>query len=239
VDWYYVVPGYDKRRKMGEHEMEINALHRLKVELESFKLVTTSNMVGAALTLAYSIAFGFTKIIPFITGSPLEAVHLPYLLVVGSGFATAISWITRSAELMGEHDEIVKELDEIIIESKSTIGDNTDFDEKIIGIIVRSLAFYRENSTKIDRLKWGGRLTGTFMLIMGIPQLISFLTGSYPVNGVYMLAQGFAVVLSFGISIAAWYVPVIIKRFMDKWDARLKLAEDANVRLSKILEDNG
>ena len=76
------------------------------------------------------------------------------------------------------------------------------------------------------------------MLIMGIPQLISFLTGSYPVGSLYVLAQGFAVVFSIGISIAAWYVPVIIKRFMDKWDARLKLAEDANIRLSKILEDD-
>jgi len=218
--------------------MEINALQRLKVELESFKLVTTANMVGAALTLAYSIAFGSTKIIPLITGSPLEAAHLPYLLVVGSGFATAISWITRSAELMGEHDEIVEELDEVIIESKSTIEESADIDEKIIGIIVKSLAFYRGNSSKIDRLKWGGRLTGAFMLIMGIPQLISFLTGSYPVDGVYVLAQGFAVAFSIGISLAAWYVPVIIKRFMDKWDARLKLAENANVRLGKILEDD-
>ena len=218
--------------------MERKTLERLKTELGSFKLVTTANMIGAALVIAYSIALGFTKIIPLITGGPIEAAQLPFLLLVISGFATAISWITRSAELNGKHDEIVKELDKIISESKSTTIDRTDLDEKIIGIIVSSLAFYRENNSKINRLKWGGRLTGAFMLIMGIPQLISFLTGSYAVDGVYVLAQGFAVVFSFGISIAAWYVPVIIKRFMDKWDARLKLAEDANVRLSRILEDD-
>jgi hypothetical protein len=32
--------------------MEINTLERLKRELESFKLLTTANMVGAALTVA-------------------------------------------------------------------------------------------------------------------------------------------------------------------------------------------
>ena len=218
--------------------MEINTLERLKKEFESFKLLTTANLIGAALTLAYSIAFGFTKIIPFITGGPLEADHLPYLLVVISGFAIAISWITRSAELMGKHDEIVKELDKIISESKSTINNRTDLDENLIGIIVRSLAFYRENSLKINRLKWGGRLTGAFMLVTGIPQLISFLNGTYPVDSVYVLAQGFIVSFSIGISIAAWYVPVIIKRFMDTWDIRLKLAEDANDRLGRILEGN-
>jgi hypothetical protein len=218
--------------------MEINTLERLKRELESFKLLTTANMVGAALTLAYSIAFGFTKIIPFITGGPLEADYLPYLLVVIAGFATAISWITRSAELMGNHDEIVKELDKIISESKSETSDRPDLDENVLGILVRSLAFYRENSSKINRLKWGGRLTGAFMLVTGIPQLISFLNGTYPVDSVYVLAQGFVVAFSIGISIAAWYVPVIITRFMDTWDIRVKLAEDANDRLSRILEGN-
>ena len=136
--------------------MEINTLERLKRELESFKLLTTANMVGAALTVAYSIAFGFTKIIPLVTGGPLDADYLPYLLVVISGFALAISWITRSAELMGEHDEIVKELDRVICELKSAMSDRPDLDENVIGILVRSLAFYRENSSKINRLKWGG-----------------------------------------------------------------------------------
>jgi len=218
--------------------MEINTLERLKRELESFKLLTTANMVGAALTLAYSIAFGFTKIIPFITGGPLDADYLPYLLVVISGFALAISWITRSAELMGKHDEIVKELGKIISESKSAISDRPDLDENVLGILVRSLAFYRENSSKINRLKWGGRLTGAFMLVTGIPQLISFLNGTYPVDSAYVLAQGFVVAFSIGISIAAWYVPVIITRFMDTWDIRVKLAEDANDRLGRILEGN-
>lgn len=219
--------------------MEINTLERLKTELESFKLVTTANMFGAALVVAYSIALGFTKIIPLITGGPVDAVYLPFLLLVISGFATAVSWITRSAELNDKHGEIVKELDKIISESKSTTSDRTDLDEKVIGIIVSSLAFYRENSSKINRLKWGGRLTGAFMLVTGIPQLISFLYGAYQVDGVYVLAQGLLVVFSIGTSIAAWYVPVIIKRFMDRWDARLKLAEDANERLGRILEDNG
>ncbi len=218
--------------------MEINILERLKRELESFKLLATANMVGAALTLAYSIAFGFDKILPFITGGPLDADYLPYLLVVISGFALAISWITRSTEIMGNRDEIVKELDEVISESKSAIIDRPSLDENVLGILVRSLAFYRENSSKINRLKWGGRLTGAFMLITGIPQLFSFLSGTYPVDSVYVLAQGFVVAFSIGVSIAAWYVPVIIKRFVDTWDIRVKLAEDANVRLGRILEDN-
>lgn len=220
--------------------MEKTTLTRLKLELESFKILVTSNMIGAALTLAFSMAFGITKVIPFITGGPLEPDQLPYLMIIISGFATAISWITRSAELMGEHDEIIKDLDVIIneyVESESDTPEiGSEQDEQLIGIIIRFLAFYRENAVKINQLKWGGRLTGTFLLITGIPQLVSFLTGSYQVEGWAILAQVFAVVSSLAISLAAWYVPVIIKRFTETWDARLNMADDANEKLKSILE---
>jgi hypothetical protein len=186
------------------------------------------------MTLAFTITFGFTEIIPIFTGIPLEPDQLPYLLVVISGFATAIIWITYSAELMEEHDEIVKDLDDIIERSKQR--DSSEFDEEVTSVIVRSLAFYREKSQKINRLKWGGRITGTYLLITGIPQLISFVSGEYWVNDWYVLAQGFAVIASLGVSLAAWYVPVIIKRFMETWDARLSSVEDVNKKLDSILE---
>lgn len=221
-----------------EYELEINTLIQLKRELESFKLLTTANMVGAAVTIAYSITLVLTNILPLITGSQFEAIHLPYLLIVISGFATAISWITRSAGLNEDHDEIIIELTNIINEIKSDASSKCDRDEQALGIIVKSLAFYRENNEKINRLKWRGRLTGAFTLVTGIPPLVNFLSGAYPVDNMYLLAQGVIVVFSIGVSIAAWYVPVIIKRFMDTWDYRLKLVEGLNTKLSRILEDN-
>ena len=205
--------------------MEKNALTRLKMELESFKILATANMIGAALTLAFSIAYGFSEIIPFIIGGPLERSQIPYLMIVISGFATALAWITRSAELMGEHDEITKDLKELIKLNLS--GD--ELGEEVTGIIVRSLVFYRENSNKIDRLKWGGRT--------GIPQLISFLSGDFYVEGWAILAQGFAAISSLAVSIAAWYVPVIIERFKKTWDSRLNQAENVSEQLKGILED--
>ena len=212
--------------------MEKTTLTRLKIELESFKLLATANMIGAALTLAFTIAYGFTEILPFITGAPLQVDQIPYLMIVISGFATAIAWITRSAELMGEHDEITQDLDTII---KSNL-DEDSLGEEVIGVIIRSLAFYRENSEKINRLKWGGRITGVYLIITGLPQLLSFLSGSYPVEGWAVLAQGFALISSIVISVAAWYVPVVIEKFMKTWNARLNLADDANERLGRILE---
>ena len=208
--------------------MEKNTLNRLKIELESFKALVIANLVGAALTMAFTMAFSVDKIIPFITGGPLTPKELPYLVLIIAGMAFAITWITRSAELMGEHDEITKDFDEILKE------DGTD--EAVTGIIVRSLAFYRENQTKIEQMKWGGRVTGTFLIITAIPQLIGLLDGTSPIGGLMVLGQWFAIISSVGIGVAAWYVPVIIKRFTEMWDARLSMADDANVKLKRILE---
>ncbi len=43
-------------------------------------------------------------------------------------------------------------------------------------------------------------------------------------------------VSSLGVGVAAWYVPVIIKRFTETWDARLRMADDTNEKLKRILE---
>ncbi len=220
--------------------MEKNTLTRLKIELESFKALVIANLIGAALTLAFSIAFGVTKIIPFISGGPLTPDQIPYLIVIISGFVVAITWITNSAELMGEQDDITKDFDELIddYESIMNVADRLEAqnDEAIIGLIVRSLAFYRENSGKIAKLKWGGRLTGTFLIVSGLPQLWAFITGTYPYQGWLILAQAFALICSLGIGAAAWYAPVIIKRFTETWDARLGMVDDANAKLDRILE---
>jgi len=208
--------------------MEKNTLNRLKIELESFKGLVIANLIGAALTLAFAIAFGVDKVIPFIAGGPLTPSQMPYIMLIVSGFVVAISWITRSADLMGEHDEITKDFDEILKE-----GGN---DEALTGIIVRSLAFYRENQAKINQMKWGGRITGAFLMVTVVPQILGLLGGTGPTGGLMALGQWFAVISSVGIGAAAWYVPVIIKRFTETWDARLSLADDANEKLRRILE---
>ena len=168
--------------------MEKNTLNRLKIELESFKALVIANLIGAALTLAFAMAFGVDKVIPFITGGPLTPGQIPYVILIAAGFVVAITWITRSAELMGEHDEITKDYDEILKE----YGD----DEAVTGIIVRSLAFYRENQKKIEQLKWGGRITGTFLIITAIPQLIALLSGTYHLGDWMVYGQWFAIISS-------------------------------------------
>ena len=216
--------------------MEISILSQLRSELESFNLVITANLVGAAAAIAYIIAHTLVIFIPIITGSAFNFQYLPYLIVIICGLATAFTWRIRNTELMDEYNQIVNRLDEIIEEE--IITDGQDYDQQFIGVIVESLAFYRENSQKINRLKWIGRLTGTFLLLAGLPQLYSFITQANTLNNVYILAQAFLVFFGLMVSIVAWYMPVLIDRFMYTWNSRLRLAEEANKQIQRFLEDN-
>jgi len=211
--------------------MEKNSLNRLKSELDSFKILVTAHQIGAALTLAFTLAFAIDKINQYITGGPMTPDQTLLMMLSVSSFVTVISYITRNSRLIETHDEITKDLAEIIR--------NKGDDEAVTGIIVRSLAFYRENQEKISQIKWAGRIMGTLLLITGIPRLLSFMKGPDPLGGLVVLAQGFAMVASLAVGVASWYVPVIIKRFTETWDARLSMADEANEKLKRILEDDG
>jgi hypothetical protein len=150
---------------------------------------------------------------------------LPYLGIIVVGFAFAISWIVRSAELMDEHDDIVEELNKTDAED----------DYAITGIIIQNLGFYRQNQEKIMQLALGSRVTGAFLLLAAALQLNSVISGTSPFTGIMAFAQWFALAANLGIGLGALYVPTLLQRFTDKWDARIKLSEDASKKLDKIL----
>ena len=45
------------------------------------------------------------------------------------------------------------------------------------------------------------------------------------------------VVFSIVISIVTWYIPVLIERFLETWDSRLEIVDEANEQIKRYLED--
>ena len=133
--------------------MEQTTLNRIKIELQSFKGLVIANLIGGAFAIAFSMAYGMPKVTPFLVEGVIKIEQLPYIGLIIVGFVVAINWIIKSAELMSEHDEIVDELE----------GIGPEDDEAIIGVIVQSLAFYRENQAKIQQLGIGSRIVGCLL----------------------------------------------------------------------------
>ena len=205
--------------------MEQTTLNRVKIELQSFKGLVISNLIGGALALAFSLAYAVPKLIPLLEGT-LSIQQIPYLGVIFIGFVVGINWIARSAELMDEHDDIVQELEDV----------RPSDDEAIINVIIQSLAFYRENQSKIHQLGIGSRIVGAFLLITAIPQLQAIFAGDYPFGIPGLLGQWFGLVASIGIGLAGFYIPTLIKRFTEKWDARLNSIEKGEEELGRLLK---
>ena len=206
--------------------MEQTTFNRIKIEMQSFKGFFITNLVGAALALAFSMAYGVPKLIPLLTEGIIDFEQLPYLGLIVLGFVIAIDWIAKSAELMSEHDDIVSELDEL----------GPSDDEEIISVIVQSLAFYRENKFKIRKLGMGSRTVGIFLILTAIPQIQAFVTGTYPLGEWMIIGQIFGLVASLGVGVAGLYIPTMINRFTAKWDARLNSTTDAEEKLDRILQ---
>ena len=207
--------------------MEQTTLNRIKIEMQSFKGLIITNLIGAAFALAFSIAYGVPKVTPLLVEGVLEINQLPYLGLIVVGFVSAINWITKSAELMSEHDDIVTELE----------GLGPSDDEAVIGIIVQSLAFYRENQSKIRQLGIVGRIVGVFLILTAIPQMQAIITGTYPLGEWMIIGQIFGLVASLGVGLLGFYVPTLINRFTAKWDARLSSTEAAEEKLDRILRE--
>jgi len=207
--------------------MEQTTLNRIKLEMQSFKGLIITNLIGAAFALAFSMAYGVPEIIPLLVEGTFDASQIPYLMLIAFGFVVAIGWITRSAELMDVHDDLVTELEEL----------GPEDDEAIIGIIVQSLAFYRENQKKIRQLGIAGRIVGLFLILTAIPQAQALLTGVYPLGNWMILGQVFGLIGSLGVGVAGLYVPTLIRRFAEKWDERLNSTEAAEEKLERILEE--
>ena len=206
--------------------MEQTTLNRIKIEMQSFKGLIITNLIGAALALAFSMAYGIPNVIPLLVEGAFEINQLPYLGLIAAGFIVGIGWITKSAELMEEHDDIVTQLDEL----------SPSDDEDIIGIIVQSLAFYRENQMKIKQLGIVSRVVGGFLLIASVLQVQAMLVDAYQLAGWMRYAQPFGVLASFGVGLVGLYVPTLINRFTAKWDVRLSSTEAAEERLDRILQ---
>ncbi len=206
--------------------MEQTTFNRIKIEMQSFKGLIITNLVGGAFALAFSIAYAVPKITSLLTEGIIHVNQLPYLGVIILGFIIGINWITKSAELMDEHDEIVKDLDDI------DPGD----DDAIIGVIVESLAFYRDNQANIRQLSLVSRVVGVSMIAASILQLQAFLTGAYQLGGWMVYAQLFGFISSFGLGLAGLYIPTLLNRFSAKWDARLSSTKDAEEKLDRILQ---
>jgi hypothetical protein len=78
---------------------------------------------------------------------------------------------------------------------------------------------------------------GAFLLLTAIPQLQALIQGVHPMGLLGALGQWFGLIASIGIGLAGFYIPSLIKRFTETWDARLNSTEKNEKDLKRILQE--
>lgn len=94
--------------------MVVDILKRLKNELESFRLLNTAYLIGAASIIAYSTAYILIVIIPAITNFPFNYEYLPLLIILICILSTIFIGINRNTELLSKYNQIIIDLNQII-----------------------------------------------------------------------------------------------------------------------------
>ncbi len=205
--------------------MENDTFERFNREMRSFFALIILNIVGAGLGMAFGVAWGVGNVQPLFAGHPIEILNVAIAGLALAGCAFAISWLIKSAEVFDGFDELKDEGD------KASGGGDA-----LTGLIIRSIAWYREKQENISQLKLGSRVTGAFFLISAVLQAINLVgtLGSATQANILLSVAGLALCFAFGV--LGLMIPTFITRFTATWDNRVEASSEAEDKLGKLLE---
>ena len=207
--------------------MEKETFDRFNREMRSFYALIILNIVGAGLAMSFGIAWIVPNITPMIQEQSIQISKLALTGLVVVGCVVALRWLIASVEVFDGFDDL---RDDSRVKESEANGD------VLTGLIVRSMAWYRERKANINDLKFGSRVTGAFFLLSAVLQILnlaSTLSSTSPFN-LTLSMIGFILCLVLGV--AGLLIPYSITRFVGTWDHRVEASDDASKRLERIVE---
>ena len=210
----------------GGRKMQNETLYRLDREMRSFFILVIINIVGAGLAMSLGVTLGANSLIHMFNEQRilLQQVAISVPALAGVGFA--IRWLVISAQVLDGFDDL---RDECRNRSGTANGDT------VTGLIVKNMAFYRDNKPDIEKLILGSRVTGAFFLLSGGVQIYNLLTaGSTGPPGLLLAAFGILICTVLGLLGVS--SPSFFERYSRMWERRLIDSVEVEKRLNKILE---
>ena len=207
--------------------MEKETFDRFNREMRSFYALIIINLAGAGLAMSFGIAWIVPNITPMIQEQSIQISQLALTGLVVVGCVVALRWLIASVEVFDGFDDL---RDDSRVKESEANGD------VLTGLIVRSMAWYRERKANINDLKFGSRVTGAFFLLSAVLQILnlaSTLSSTSPFN-LTLSMIGFILCLVLGV--AGLLIPYSITRFVGTWDHRIEASDDASKRLERIVE---
>ncbi len=212
--------------------MTDHTLQQFGDELKSFFILVLLNMAFGALALGFGMQIILATFLQYAPGEPPSLVLSIVRILVGiTGMCIGFFWILASMKILRGIKGIRKEY-------RTSARAGPVPAETLTGWIVALLAHYRENRTVLWRMTLISITGGLFYLALGIVNLVEGSLGFPAAAGPVPSLVAFfgAASINSGIGIVTLYVALRFRHYAGTWDLRLKLADEGEESLKKVLE---
>jgi hypothetical protein len=206
--------------------MGIKTSEKLKQEVNSFASLALINIIFSAVAMG----LGISIIVPNITSMvTTQSVLFPQIILVvigGLAFVFSIKWLISSAEMFEVSDEL-----------KGDYKKNKTLDEEAqTGLIVKMMAYYRENKSTIKKMMWVSQIAGFCFLISGAFTIITVvINASTGVQLMDVWTQVLGAFINFAIAIAGFIIPRFFGKYTKIWNKRIEKNAEAEVEFKRQL----
>jgi hypothetical protein len=199
-------------------------------EIRSFWILSFSNLVFAAITMAYGIMFIVTRLQEMVNAGTLLLVSLIMVIVGFSVAVLGIKWMISSVEIFSSVEELKSAYD--ARKGQMTPEDST-------GFIIQMINQYRANRATIRTMILVCTAGGSCFLVLGIMSSIEFIaailtSGMTTLN--YLLIP--SALLSLGIAMVSLLCSYYFRKYASVWDMRLSEISRSETVLEKTMEQN-
>ncbi len=216
---------------MSRVDLEETAV-RVAREVRYLKALVLINLVYGVVAFGISISAIVTAVSPVFSMnlSTLPSILAPQsLLTIAFAvviLALAARWFFHSAEMLDAVDDLGKARDRMV-----TSHDEEERAERVVGMIVELLSYYRQHRDSIRAFRVLGKVSGLMFIGLGSIGLLPAIFVS-PAN-LQQAILGLAATLPPGV--AGIYISYSLGKYQDTWDPRLIAASGAEEELRKLL----
>jgi hypothetical protein len=139
-------------------------------------------------------------------------------------FGLSLRWLVSSAEILDGVSDSKNDYEKMKLKLD---------DENITALIVKMMAYYRDNKSTIHKLSWLSRIAGVCFIISGIILLTNNIMAAKITSNVFTVI---GTILYFAVGVSGIIVPHFFKNYSSVWEYRLKQSVEAEKELEKELE---
>jgi hypothetical protein len=206
--------------------MATKTSEKLKQEVYSFVGLALVNIVFSAVAMGLGISTIISNITSIVT---TQNVLFSQIALIGIGVLASvfsIKWLISSAEMFEVSDEL-----------KEGYKKTTTLDEEAqTGLIVKMMAYYRENKSTIKKMMWMSQIAGFCFLISGAFTIITMtINASTGVQLMDAWKQVLGALINFAIAIAGFIIPHFFGKYTKIWDKRIEKNAKAEIEFKRQL----